>query len=105
MDIPGTTPPNGPLGYTHTETRSGPPLTYVAEKLRASIEFLHSLRCQATIDVPDDLPCPERHLVRRPSYNPKQGSVLNPCHTAFRYAVISYLALNNMLAFTRSLQN
>ncbi len=97
MDIPDTTPPNGPLGYTHTESRNGPPLTYVAEKLRGSIESLHSLHTLSLMDLPDDLPCPERHRVEWPTYNPKDESVLSSCHNAFRYAVISYLALNNLL--------
>src|ERR1035437_4549226 len=97
MEIPGTTPPNGHLGYTHTETRTGPPLTYVAEKLRASIEDLHSLHAFALRDLPDDLPCPERHGPVSPSYNPKDDGVLRTFYSAFRPAVISYLALNNML--------
>jgi hypothetical protein len=96
MDIPDTTPPNGP-GYTQTETRTGPPLIYVAEKLRASIEALHSLHTLALMDLPDDLPCPERHRMKWPSYNPKDDSVLGSCYSAFRCAVISYLALKNLL--------
>lgn len=98
MEIPGTTPPNGPLGYTHTETRTGPPLTYVAEKLRGCIHSLHSLHSLTLRDVPDGLPCPERFQSDYPNYDPKRGSILSPCYSAFRYAVISYLALNNLLA-------
>jgi hypothetical protein len=98
MDIPDTTPPNGPLSYTHTETRTGPSLTYVAEKLRTSIMALHSLHTLALIDLPDDLPCPERHRIEWPAYNPKDDSVLASCYSAFRAAIVSYLALNNMLA-------
>jgi len=100
MDIPDTTPPNGPLGYTHTETRTGPPLDYVAEKLRASILSLHSLYSLTMKDIPDDLPCPKRFQTDYPNYNPKHDSVLSTCQIAFRYAVTSYLALNNLLALT-----
>jgi len=49
-------------------------------------------------DIPDDLPCPKRFQTDYPNYNPKHDSILGTCHTAFRNAVISYLALNNLLA-------
>jgi hypothetical protein len=100
MDIPDTSPPNGPLGYTHTETRTGPPLDYVAEKLCDSIKSLHSLYSLTMKDIPDDLLCPKRFKTEYPDYNPKHDSVLSTCQIAFRYAVTSYLALKNLLAFT-----
>lgn len=96
MGIPDTIPPNG-SGYTTTETRNGPPLSYVSDKLRGAIESLHSLHNLALTDLPDDLPCPERHRSTWPSYNPKADSVLGSCYAAFRCAIISHLALNNML--------
>lgn len=98
MDIPDTIPPNGPA-YTRTETRTGPPLSYVAEKLRGCLKSLHSLHSLTVRDVPDGLPCPERFQDKHPNYDPKLYSVLEPCYAAFRYALTSYLALNNLLAF------
>lgn len=62
---------NGPA-YQRSELRVGPPLDYVAEKLRSSLTCLHKL---ASIEAP--------HEDARP---------------AFYYALVSYLALNNMLA-------
>lgn len=97
MDIPDTTPPND-SAYTHTETRTGPPLTYVGEKLRSTIQSLHSLHTLALMDLSDDLPCPERHRAAWPTYNPKDESILSPCYMAFRTAIIAYAALYNMLA-------
>jgi len=64
---------NGPA-YQRREVREGPPLDYVAEKLRASLESLHALTQAADADVA----CQAR--------------------IAFHYGVVSYLALKNMLA-------
>ena len=36
--------------YTCTETRTGPPLRYVAEKLRRCVEGLHSLHAETSGD-------------------------------------------------------
>ena len=71
--------PNGPA-YQGTQQRTGPPLEYVAEKLRRSLERLHELRAEAhgTAGVEPTL---ERAA---------QG--------AFYYAAVAYLALHNMLA-------
>ena len=62
---------NGPA-YQHSELRVGPPLDYVAEKLRGSLNCLHKL---ASTETPSD-----------------------DMRLAFYYALVSYLALNNMLA-------
>jgi hypothetical protein len=60
MELPdGLTEPNAGA-YTKTETREGPPLDYVAEKLRTSLEVLHTLYHAAERALPHDLPVPKR---------------------------------------------
>lgn len=71
---------NGPA-YRKTEERSGPPLSYVAEKARHSIEELHGL-FQAIAKAP----AVAREGLGRQAW------------AAFRYAVVAYLALQNMLS-------
>ena len=71
--------PNGPA-YQKTESRTGPPLEYVAEKLRRSLECLHELRGQACGAAGGKVG-PERAV-----------------RSAFYYAAVAYLALHNMLA-------
>ena len=66
------THPNGPA-YERVERREGPPLAYVAEKLRYCLESAHS--------APRDRADAERHLDH-----------------AFRYGLVAYLALQNLLA-------
>lgn len=71
--------PNGPA-YEKMQSRTGPPLEYVAEKLRGSLESLHQLHRGVTgaSNAEEDI----RHTV----------------HAAFHYAAVAYLALHNMLA-------
>ena len=98
MDLPdGLTEPNDGA-YTKIETREGPPLDYVGEKLHTCLLILHTLHAAAQEDLPDDLPKPKRMQTLPDEYNPKVSSVLLPCHHAFRSALVSYLALNNLLA-------
>jgi hypothetical protein len=66
--------PNGPA-YQKTETRTGPPLDYVAEKLRSCLCDLHGLNRRVEIDEVRDDVAP-----------------------AFYHAAVAYLALYNMLA-------
>jgi hypothetical protein len=81
--------------FIETETRTGPPLNYVAEKLRSCLEELHATYNLSRRDLPDDLPRPRG----APSnYSTKDDSVLSPCFGAFNSALVSYLALNNILA-------
>ena len=60
---------NGPA-YQRPELRVGPPLDYVAEKLRRSLEHQHRALAETSQDA----------------------------LAAFHYALVAYLALNNMLA-------
>jgi hypothetical protein len=66
--------PNGPA-YQKTETRTGPPLEYVAEKLRSCLCDLHGLHGHVEID-----------------------EVRNDVAPAFYHAAVAFLALHNMLA-------
>ena len=76
MDLPdGLTGPND-QAYVKTETRTGPPLDYVAEKLRLSIEGLHRIH-QGLKDCHDNL--------------------FTQAHHSFHTAVTAYLALKNLL--------
>ena len=71
--------PNGPA-YQKTESRTGPPLEYVAEKLRRSLECLHELHGQARGTAAG------------------KGGPERAVGSAFYYAAVAYLALHNMLA-------
>ena len=62
--------------YEKTEERTGPPLEYVAEKMRRSLHSCHEL----VINLKGD---------ERLSFH---------ASAAFRYGTISYLGLQNMLA-------
>jgi hypothetical protein len=70
------TDPNGPA-YQKLENRQGPPLAYVAEKLRHCLESVHL-------------------AARRPEDTGHADS-------AFRYGLTSYLALMNLLGLANDL--
>jgi hypothetical protein len=91
IHMSGSTPP-----YRITETRTGPPLSYVSEKIRGALTNLHGLYSQIQRDLPDGLPCPEAFLTIYPQYDPK-NELQFTCRWAFCDAVIAYLALNNFL--------
>lgn len=82
--------------YETNEVRTGPPLAYVAEKVRHTLEALHSLIHEIRDRVPQDL------LVVAPSSGPpvsiKEEYLLPAALHAFRSAIVGHLALNNMLA-------
>jgi hypothetical protein len=87
--------PNGPA-YRKTETRTGPPLDYVAEKLRLSLQALHSTIRAVRERVPEDLPQPAAAMGS--SYSVKQDALLSPAWDAFRCGLTAFLALQNFLA-------
>ena len=64
--------------YEKDEVRNGPPLSYIAEKLRCALESAHEV-VQA---------------IKRAAH---QEMLLSPAFSSFRYSLISYLALHNML--------
>ncbi len=88
-------PPNG-SAYETDEVRTGPPLEYVAEKVRHNLEATHSLIHAIRRRVPDDLCAGEPSS--GPPVSVKEEYLLPTACYAFRSAMISYLALNNMLA-------
>lgn len=98
MNLPdGLTEPNDGA-YLKTETRTGPPLEYVAEKLRACIEALHSLH-QAVAAGGHNVPAGNPNPTQEDSSGgPGRAAILFAGQAAFRYALVSYLALNNLLA-------
>jgi hypothetical protein len=65
--------------YLRVEERTGPPLAYVAEKSRHAIEQIHAVYLQLGDD----------------------SSARPTAQAAFRYGLVSYLALNNMLTLVR----
>ncbi len=70
--------------YVKTEERTGPPLAYVAEKLRTSLEANHFLvRVLAHVSIGKD---------------PEESQIHLHALIAFRSQIIGYLALKNMLA-------
>jgi len=70
--------------YEKEELRTGPPLSYVAEKFRSSMELTHYL-----INTLTDLS----------QIDPRQkDTMLLQARGAFRYQLTGYLALQNMLA-------
>lgn len=96
MDDPGDDliDPNA-CAHVTEETRTGPPLAYVAEKARTALEELHALcrRLEALErgshrDVRDGAP---------PSTWPLD-ELVTLATQAFRHDLTSYLALHNMLA-------
>jgi len=97
MELPdGLTEPNSGA-YTKTETREGHLLGIANDQGMSSLEVLHTLYRAAAQDLPDDLPVPKRFQAAKMAYDVKTGSVLNPCHDAFRLGLTAYLALNNLL--------
>ena len=70
--------------YEKEELRTGPPLSYVAEKLRRSLELTHD-----HIHSLNNLDGLSQNML---------DPLLNQTSGAFRYQLTSYLALQNMLA-------
>ncbi len=88
-------PPND-QAYETDQIRTGPPLEYVAEKIRHSLESTHSLIHEIRRRVPDGLAADEPSAGPRVSV--KDEYLLPTAYYAFRSAIIGYLALNNMMS-------
>jgi hypothetical protein len=86
---------NGPA-YRRLEERNGPPLDYVAGKAESALLAAHEVLRSIERYVPDELPQPEEF--RGTAFSAKEDGLLSPAWTAFRYGLISYLALQNMLS-------
>lgn len=85
---------NGP-SFQKEESRFGPPLVYVGEKLRNSVETWHNIVQNILIHVPDDLSSGRLSV--------KKDLLLSPAHYGFYSALVSFLALHNMLGSANSL--
>lgn len=92
-DPPFVSPNAG--AYEREELRVGPPLDYVAEKLRASLESQHDVICALRDRLPDDV---SAVTPLRPGVNLKADFLKFPAHAAFWNALVAYLALNNLAA-------
>jgi hypothetical protein len=70
--------------YEKDEVRTGPPLSYVAEKLRRAAELMHFLtnRLNAIEELDSE----------------QKSNLLSQARGSLRYQLTGYLALNNMLA-------
>lgn len=86
--------PNGPA-YQRVENRIGPPLAYVSEKVRNSLQSLHHQIQWIRSQVPEDLPAAPKPSGK--SFPTKRDDLLTPARYAFHYGVVAFLALNNML--------
>ena len=84
---------NGPA-LRKTEERTGPPLEYVGEKLEAALVASHEVLESMLQYLPDELPQPAGPGSALPT---KRDALLSPAWLAFRYGLVSYLALYNML--------
>lgn len=83
-DMEGMFRPPNDGAYEKKEQRTGPPLDYVAEKLRRSLEITHFLIISL-----NNLEGPSQKEL---------DPLLNQTSGALRYQLTSYLALKNMLA-------
>ena len=81
--------------YEREELRVGPPLSYVAEKLRASLEVQHDVICALRDRLPDDVTAV---TPLRPGVSLKADLLVFPAQAAFWNALVAYLALNNLTA-------
>jgi hypothetical protein len=88
------TPPNA-AAYEKQELRKGVPLSYVGEKLRSSLYYLHGLRTTIREVVPDDSTVPSP--VETEHRSTKEERLVGPADMAFYYALVSFLALYNSL--------
>lgn len=92
-DPPFVSPNAG--AYERQELRGGPPLRYVAEKLRASLEAQHDVICALRDRLPDDV---SALTPLRAGVSLKADLLVFPADTAFWNALVAYLALSNMTA-------
>lgn len=88
------TDPNGPA-FQSEEVRTGPPLDYVGEKIANSLKSLHYEIGNIERYVPKDLRV-SRWAEGAP---PRVVDMLTPqVRFAFRYGLVAFLALHNLLA-------
>ncbi|MBK1735822.1 hypothetical protein CKO15_11145 [Halorhodospira abdelmalekii] len=91
---------NGPA-YEKEEIRNGPPLEYVGEKLKSSLEQQHELLNNINACVPDGLPLPPEYSEDCP-LSVKPDFLVSPAFASFYYQIIAFAALFNMLGSVSS---
>lgn len=77
--------------FEKDEIRNGPPLSYVAEKLRNALESAHEVVWAIKRASPTILSEPPK------AFGGLKELVLTPAYLSFKYSLTSFLALNNML--------
>lgn len=87
--------------YQRKEVRVGPPLDYVGEKLKSSLEYHHEMLNNIKACVPDGLPLPPEYREDAP-LSVKTDFLATPAFVAFYYQVVAFAALFNMLGSIRS---
>ena len=90
---------NGPA-FQKEEQRVGPPLDYVAQKLRYAVEGIHATVLSLKENIPDDFPIPSHFpsdFLHRDVFSAKNDLFLSPACSALSFSITAYLALNNML--------
>lgn len=87
--------PNG-SAFVTTETRKGPPLATVGDKLYESLVFTHVACVAVTTYIPDDFPQPPGWKASGLSL--KNDGLMEPLRCAFRNGLTAFLSLYNMLA-------
>lgn len=80
---------------------SGPPLDYIGEKLKSSLECQHGILENIKTCVPDNLPLPT-HYQQGSKLSVKTDLLASPAFTAFYFQVVAFAALFNMLGSIRS---
>jgi hypothetical protein len=91
---------NGPA-YGKNESRNGPPLNYVGEKLRYALENCHDLLKGIEGCVPNNLPLPDGYQEHAP-ISAKLDLLKSPALASFHCQVTAFAALFNMLGVVKS---
>jgi len=92
---PVTTSSNG-KALIVKETREGPPLEHVGDRLRRTLVYIHMAAASVNTLVPDNVPQPTGW--RSSGLSVKNDGLLEPIRLAFRTQLTAFLSLYNMLA-------
>ena len=87
--------PNG-SAFVTTETRTGPPLSFLADKLYQALVYTHKAYQAVKCYIPDDFPQPQGW--QSADFSVKGDALLEPIRNAFRSQLTAFLGLYNMLA-------
>jgi hypothetical protein len=86
--------------YENKEVRVGPPLDYIGDKLKSSLEQHHEMLSNIKTYVPDGLPL--LGYIEGTPLSVKDDFLVSPAFLAFHYQVVAFAALFNMLGSIRS---